>query len=209
MTSKPVSVLIGLSAILFLSCLSSEVRQEITNKGDDGFVTIFTRFLPSRNGWVVGAMEDARAGIGFSGADTLLSRVLYRFDISSWSHGPLTLHLLSTAAMGTPGALQVFCVSDFPRLPDSMTGNPADVSGYWLLADSGSLVGAPTPVPNQWFTVTVPESVVATWKSSSGYLAFMLRLADENQLAENWFRMVTFDYAVSHGTDKPYVTYRQ
>jgi hypothetical protein len=180
---------------------------EILDYRHDGAVSVLTRLLPQPSGWAYGGMEEVRAGVGASGSDTLVSRALYRFNVSQWQEGDVTLHLRCAAQMGTPGPVEVYVIRTFGALPDSMTGGPSYLGGLWSLADSGRILPLATPVPNQEFRVIAPDSVVAAFRSADGFLAFMVRLANEDQTAENWYRLVTYDYTLTHAIDRPRVTW--
>ncbi|MEO0085185.1 MAG: hypothetical protein ABIK37_01000 [candidate division WOR-3 bacterium] len=196
-----------LLSLLLPACSGpGERRTEIATGADDGCLFALNSFLPVAGGWAAAALEDCRVGTCVSGSgDTLRCRVLYRFDVSGWKHGDVTLHLRCAATTGSPGAVEVLCIDTFPALPDTMSIAPSDLAAWWDLAAGGIAVGLVNPVPNREFTFAIPESLVAA-KSADGCLCFMLKLADETRPAGNWMLPVTFDYAVSHNVVKPWLS---
>lgn len=196
--------------LLLLACSGPGGRRvEIAGSADDGSLHALAGFLPVPCGWAAAGDEDCRVGTSLTGSgETLRCRILYRFDIADWQRGDITLHLRCAASLGSPGAVEVLCIDTFPALPDTMPLVPGNISAWWDLAADGSAVGSVSPVPNSGFALTVPESVVSA-RSGGGWLCFMLKLADETRPAESWFRLATYDYAVIHGTDMPYLTWKE
>uniref|UniRef100_A0A7C4CE28 Lipoprotein n=1 Tax=candidate division WOR-3 bacterium TaxID=2052148 RepID=A0A7C4CE28_UNCW3 len=201
--------LLLLSLSLFACSALRVERVDIAADTDDGSLSALTRFLPYPAGWAASLTEDCRVGNSTNRAgDTLCHRALYRFDISNWRDGDITLHLRCAASTGTPGAAEVICIDTFPTLPDTMSLAPGDISAWWNLAAVGNLVGTTHLLPNREFSAVIPESIVAR-RRAGGYLCFMIRLADETRSGNNWFRLVTSDYARAHATDKPHLTWKK
>jgi len=184
-----------------------EVRAEIQVGVDDGGVSVFTHYLPDTLfGFINGVSEGSFCGTVVSGGgDTLTTRVYYRFDISEWDGGDIVFHGQCIDKFGSPVAIEVYVIDDFTQFPDTAQG-PMDVSDYWNLIQGGVKVGAVMPDRGDWFTVTVPDSVVLEKKSASGYLAFLLKLEDESSTTDV-YTVSTYEYAENNNTPKPYLSW--
>jgi len=200
--------LVCLFALLTLQCGgSAEQTDYVAASGDDGCVAVMADSLPRAVGRVRAGTEEARVGVSVdSMGDTVVSRALYRFRsfYPTYTTDGLRLHLRSLSAAGTPGTIRVYAVPDFGSLPSLPTDSASDVSTYWTIADSSVLLATISPASDTWFTL---DLVGLDLESCNGVLALELTLEDESRPAGNWYDMLTFDYAVSHNTTKPYITY--
>lgn len=175
---------------------------------DDGGVAVLNALLPEmKAGFVNGGGEGVLIGVLLAGENPLTSRGLYRFDISNWEEGDITLHIRCVDVGGSPGEVEVYVVKDFGALPASPGENPVNVSDTWNLVSSGIKVGSTSPSKGKWIEVVVDSSVVEKMRSADGYLAFMLKLANENVEPGNVYIFSTYEYTASHDGEKPHLTW--
>ena len=180
----------------------------ITEPLDDGVVYILRDYGPEA-GYTWGGGEGALVGVAAGGEHNTTSRALYRFKITEWTKGDITLHLYCTIVKGTPGKVEVYVVNDFSSLPQNQTGDPHDVSSVWNLVESGEKIAELSLSEGSWFEVKLSSSVVSTYKTSTGYLAIMIKLEDETLEGEHYYGLLTYEYATKNNMDPPYLTWKE
>ena len=204
--------IIGVCAIVLvviasLGCIEKEgqksFRAEIEKGIDDGSMFILAGLYPDIvAGWVVGNLEGAFVGVVVSGGgDTTIQRALYRFNISSWSKGDITLHLHCTYKVGDPGKVEIYVVNDFRELPEEPSQDPEDISSFWNIVNSGTIIGEVEANQGDWFEIIIPETAIV----DTNYLALVLKLKNESVSGGNAYGFSTFEYAERYNEDKPYV----
>ncbi|OYT57543.1 hypothetical protein B6U70_02345 [Euryarchaeota archaeon ex4484_162] len=189
----------------------TEKRIEIKAGNDDGGVVVLNSLLPNLtagflNGGV-GTEEGTILGVITAGENDVTSRALYRFDISEWNNtADMVFHLKCLYRHGNPGMIDIYVVDDFGPLPSVQEADPSDVSDIWNLSESGEKVGSISPSAGEWFEITISKSIIEVKKTSEGYLAFMIKLSDENIQTGNFYTFLNYEYAVSHNEHRPYLT---
>ena len=187
-------------------CVRSTVipRSIIADLPYDGAFSFARRFLPdSTKGFIYGRNTTAEAGVSVV-PETLVSRGLYRFDISTWTTGDVRLHLSCRSVTGTPGPLDVYCVPDFDTIPTP--GGWANV-GYWIaLKDSGELAVTVPAFTTGWMAATIPAATVARWKSATNGLALCICVHDETMLPSHHYDFETYETTPS-GLNKPFLSW--
>lgn len=187
-------------------CVRSTVvpRATIADAPYDGAFSFARRFLPdSTKGMIFGRNTTAAVGV-FVSPETLVSRGLYRFDISTWTAGDIRLHLSCRGVTGTPGQVDVYCVPDFDTIPTP--GGWANV-GYWIaLKDSGELAATVPAFTSGWMAATIPAAMVARWKSATNGLAFCVSAHDEAMLPSHYYNFETYE-TTSPGMNKPFLSW--
>jgi hypothetical protein len=201
--------LMPVALVLALAGCSRTATVEVSSGTDDGSLSVLVQYLPQALGLEFATVEPARVGVGVSGGgDTLLARTLYRFSIPDWHRdGDITLHVYCDAASGLPGPVSVYVTDDFGELADITT--PTDISAIWTLAGAGSYCGQIAPVPREWASATVSDSLVQAHRSGAGALGFMLRLEQEQVSADAWYRLATFERSAELGIAVPHLTWRR
>jgi len=211
----PASIFLFALIATFSGCgKSSEegklITVEIENGNDDGSVSVLKTFLPELcAGFPYGGSEGVLVGTDVSGGgDTIISRAFYRFNIKNWEDGDITFHLHCTYKKDSEVSIELYLINDFGPLPDSLPSDPQDVSFYWLLLNAGEKVGEETPSEGEWFDVTIPKEKIQEKKTEEGYLALMLKIPDEEKYG-NVLGLSTYEYAVAHNEDIPYLTWEE
>ena len=187
---------------------SKGCRLDVEVETDDGGVAVLSELLPElKAGFINGGGEGVLLGALLAGDNPLTCRALYRFKVSEWDGGEVMLHLLCVDETGSPGEVEVYVVEDFGPLPASPSEDPIDVSDIWNLVDSGVKVSELSPSKGRWMEIVVDASTVEEMRSSDGYLAFMLKLAEEDVEPGNLYILSTYEYAAAHGGEKPHLTW--
>jgi hypothetical protein len=179
-------------------------RTEIAAAPYDGTVSFIRHLWPdSARGFLYGRGTNAAAGTMMN--DTLVSRALYRFDISTWTSGDVKLHVFCEKVYGTPGQLALYCVPDFDTIPTP--SGWSDVRYWAALKDSGELAGTSPAIDSGWVAITIPAAAVARWRSATNGLALCLCASDEATLpTNNYYMFDTFD-TTPPGLLKPFLSW--
>lgn len=170
---------------------------------DDGAVRVIRSQLPYANGYVFGDSQDLLVGNLDDGAEVISSRVLLRFNLSQWTGEALALRILCTGRVGSPTYMQAFAVTDFGALPAAGT-EPADVSGYWNLMDSGMYLGNVYATANGWIQFTVKQTAIQQYRAADGRFALMLAY-DTKRPPGEYYTFASFEKAQAQGHDAPYL----
>jgi len=179
-------------------------RTQIAAAPLDGTVSFIRHLWPdSARGFLYGRGTSAIAGTLMN--DTLVSRALYRFDISTWTSGDVKLHVFCSKIQGTPGQLDVFCIPDYDTIP-TPTGW-TDVRYWAALKDSGELAATSPAFDTGWVAVTIPAAAVTRWRTATNGLALCLSAHDEATLpTNNYYDVDTYD-STDPGRLKPFLSW--
>lgn len=144
------------------------------------------------------------------GEHQTISRGLMRFNISDWNGRDITLKIYCIIKEGSPGELEIYLINDFGELPPEPQGDPqnpddpGDVTYYWNLYQTGIKVGSVQLEAGSWLTITIPGDKVADYKTGSGVIAFMFKLADESGTYD-YYGLETYEYADKANIELPYI----
>ena len=193
------------SFTLFVSgCTSNEEnvnRILIQSFSDDGGASILKSALPNKFGSLSPNMEWVIVGNMLGGENELLTRGLYRFNLSNWTGEDLVLKILCLGKTGNPGVVDIYIISDDWDLGSSQS-EMMDVSSVWDLLSSGTKLASVSPSSLQWIEVEIPNSTL----QGKQRLSLMLKLANEESIGvNNYYQFSTYDYWSSHGNSMPYL----
>lgn len=182
-----------------------EAKAETKAETDDGAIAVYPSSgmgLYSGKSGNGGPQETWVGPVVDGGGSLFVTRGLYRFDISEWTEGAITFHLHCLGKEGSPSALEIYVVDDFGSLPAISVG-PKDVSEIWNLPETGESIAETTPSIGGWLKAPIPASVVQEKKTSEGYLAFMLKVSNEDVGETGFYQMSNHESAVARNEDKP------
>jgi len=197
-------LLVILGVLLIAGCTGEggapfEHRVNASHPLDDGSMLVFKDMIGV--GMISGEDGDLLLGDFKAGNYSVIARALYRFNISDWNGSNVVFHLLCTDVYGIPGAIEVYLVSDFGRLPLRPT-QPLDINATWSLVNAGDLIGQVSPGSGDWFTVTIPAS-----KISNRELSLILKLSNESLADGNYYVLHSYERGEQRNQQKPYLTY--
>jgi len=198
-----------LTAVLFSGCIqkTSLSQKILIERGkDDGSVYVLANQYPDNLfGFANDASDGVFVGVVVSGGrDTIISRALYRFNISQWRGEDVIFHGHCTYKRGDPGKIEIYVIDDFGDLSKLEGTNPMDVSGIWNLVDMGTKIAEIEPTQGKWFEVKLPKD-----KIKGNYLSLMLKLQNEEKEGYNAYALATYEYAKGRNEDVPYLTLKK
>ncbi|MEO0107648.1 MAG: Ig-like domain-containing protein [candidate division WOR-3 bacterium] len=179
-------------------------KVEIAGAADDGTYSVNRQLLPdSACGFIYGRNTTAAVGV-YRVPDTMASRALYRFDVSSWTSGDIELHLRCREIQGaSPGQVDLYVVPDFDTVPTVQAKTRLD--SYWNLTAHGALADTLTP-DTGWFALRVPANLAQQYRSATGYLGLLIRAHEEMALVDCHYVLDTYE-TTSPGMRRPYLTW--
>ncbi|MFX0141319.1 MAG: hypothetical protein ACFFDN_47205 [Candidatus Hodarchaeota archaeon] len=223
-TLKQINIIIIVSLLiigfLFLSgCEEApSKKQKIENKiyikngNDDGYIAIFTNSLPVPFGYIT-SENDQPCIVGLFNSDSLskgnnmLSRGVFRFNISQWDNTNIKFYLKCVLKQGNPGQVKVYVVNDSDSLSDFIDWR--DVSNIWYLtnASNGKKIEI-TPKEGKWTDVTITNDMIDNLDIENDYITIVLQLSNEYIGSNNdYYGFASIDYTPLDDNDQPYLVY--
>lgn len=165
---------------------------EIAAPTDDGPIDVYRDSMPAFVGFLWGRNASGAVGVTGSGANVMVWRTLYRFNVSAWTAGDAEFFVWCSGATGTARVIEFVAVADFESLPYRVIRG--DVGQYWRLADSGQSLGTFTVEDTGWVHVDVPAARMAAAKAATGWLAVVVRFNSEQAVVPgNLIDLATFE----------------
>ncbi len=174
----------------------------IASPEHDGPINAYRDSMPVLVGFCWGRNASGAAGIPATSGAVLIWRTLYRFDLSGWSAGDAEFYVYCTGLGGNAHGLEAVAVADFDSVPYRVTRS--DVSALWNLVGAGQSLGTFTPADTGWVHFTIPAAQLADAKAATGYVALVVKAANEAIVPGNQVDLGTWE---STGFPKPYLAW--
>jgi len=221
---KQINIIIIVSLLiigfLFLSgCEEAHPKKQkienkiyIKNGNDDGYIAILTNSLPVPFGNII-SENDKPLIVGLFNSDFLpegnnmLSRGVFRFNISQWDNTNLKFYLKCVQKQGNPGHVKVYVVNDSHSLSHFI--DTRDVSDIWYLtnASNGKKIEI-SPKEGKWMDVIISNDMIYNLDIENSYITIVLQLSDEYIVSNNdYYGFASIDYTPLDDNDQPYLVY--
>lgn len=180
---------------------------KIKNEYDDGSMVILSDYEQTYTGWVHSTGDvPAVCGLASSGGgDNLTSRIVFRFDLSSWNGEKLSFHAKCIDVYGNPGQIELYLINDTGSIPTNQE-NLTNISQYWLLKNNGIKISTVNGSKNKWIQIPLPYESIQKKISNDAMLCILLKIVDESRnLNEDFYLFSTYENTPNDSSDIAYL----